>query len=63
MLLLLPKEKLEVNLMLSFKALEEKKKTNVKINPKKNKTADPATAGAIKRRSFWVRPGNINASN
>ena len=36
MLLLLPKEKLEVNLMLSFKALEEKKKPNVKINPKKN---------------------------
>ena len=36
MLLLLPKEKLEVNLMLSFKALEEKKKTNIKINPKKN---------------------------
>jgi hypothetical protein len=36
MLLLLLKEKLEVNLMLSFKALEEKKKTNVKINPKKN---------------------------
>ena len=34
-----------------------------KLRPTKNNTADPATAGAIKRRSCRVRPGRTNASN